>query len=142
MNISIETEKMIEEINDFSERPIKNKYEVSVIFESVFNSDKKLFRDLIFNAKYVNGLQNVLSGRSINKDDYMKKLFEEFNRILERFIILLKQSVINSGEQHIKFFDEKYFKLTQESMANVLGIIEDLTLVKEYFNSKPKGVLD
>ncbi len=142
MIISVDTEKLIEEINDFSDRPMMNIFEVSVIIESSFVSDKKLFMDLIFYAKYVKGLKNVLSGRSINRDDYMEKLFEEFNKTLERFISLLRELVLRSGDSHIKFFEEKYFRLTQENMINVMGLVDDLTLVKEYLNSKPNGILE
>ncbi|MEP7146045.1 MAG: hypothetical protein ABI792_03435 [bacterium] len=142
MSIKINAENIIDEINEFSERPLMNRFEISVIIEFICVSDNKLFKDLIFQAKYVNGLKNVISGRSINKDDYMEKLFEEFNKSLERFISLLREAVLKLNDSGIKFFDEKYFKLTHESMVNMMKLIDDLTIVKEYFNRKPKSITE
>lgn len=141
MIISGETEKLLEEINEFSEKPLINRFEVSFIIESFYESDKKFFNELIFSAKYVHGLKNVLAGRSINKDDYMKRLYEEFNKALERFISLLREVILEAIDSIVKFFDEKYFKLSQNNMVNVMILANDLSMVKEYFNSKPKGFI-
>lgn len=139
MKISKDTEKLIEEISDFAERPLRNRFEVSVLIETSLR-EPKIFKDLIFKAKYINGLKKVLSGRSINKDGYMEKIFAEFNKSLEKFLSTLKEVVLASGDSNIKFFEEKYFRLTQESMANVMTLVDDLAIVKEFFNSRPKEI--
>ncbi|MEO8665780.1 MAG: hypothetical protein ABI462_09810 [Ignavibacteria bacterium] len=142
MKISAGTGKLIDEINDFADKPIVNKYEVSVLIESTFLPDKKLFKELIFNAKYVNGLKKVISGRSINKDDYMEKLFAEFNNAVGNYISSLRKAVLISGDANVKFFEDKYLNLTQESMADAMRLADDLAVVKEYFNTLPKDTVD
>ena len=141
MKISNSTGELLEKINEHSRKPLKNTYEVSALMESAFNLSKASeFKDLIFTAKYINGLKNVLSNRIINGNDIMEKIFDEFNKNIQKFIELLNRMVIPLDEKTEEFFNVKYFKLDQESLANSLLLIEDLTSCKEYFNNNPKDL--
>ena len=136
MKISDSTVDLLDKINEHSRKPLKNIFEVSVLLESAFYSARAVeFKDLIFTAKYVNGLKNVLSNRIINGDDVMEKIFNEFNKNLQKFIEILKEIVIPSDKKTEEFFNIKYFKIDQESIVNSLALIEDLTYCKEYFNN-------
>jgi hypothetical protein len=127
--------KLIDKINDFSNKDIKNNFEVSVIIESAFESgNTDTFKDLIFKAKYINGLKSVLSNRIVIGDDFMEKIFNEFNKNLQLFSELLKEVLISVDIDTSKHFSNKYFELNQESIVNSLDLIEDLTICKEYFN--------
>lgn len=139
MNNSFDSKKLIEDINENSSRLIKNYFELTVLSEIAFNNDRSdEFDKLIFKAKYVKGLKSVLANRTVTGDDYMEKIFVEFNQSVRNVIELLKELTENSDEKVKMFFNEKYFKLTQESMVNVMELIEDLSLCKEYFNRFPK----
>ena len=141
MKISDNTVKLLERINEQSRKPLKNTYEVSLLLESAISFSKATeFKDLIFTAKYINGLKNVLSNRIINGDDIMEKLFDEFNKNIQKFIELLKKMVTTSDEKSEEFFRVKYFNLDQESMVNSMELIEDLTYIKEYFNKNSKDL--
>jgi len=141
MKISEGTGALVEKINEHSRKPLKNAYEVSALLESAYNLSKAAeFKDLIFTAKYINGLKNVLSNRIINGDDIMEKIFDEFNKNIQKFIELLKRMVIPSDKKTEEFFNVKYFKLDQESIVNSMELIEDLTSCKEYFNNNSKDL--
>jgi len=141
MKISESTGDLLEKINEQSRKPLKNTYEVSLLLESAINLSKATeFKDLIFTAKYIYGLKNVLSNRIINGDDTMKKIFDEFNKNIQKFIELLKIMVTTSDEKSEEFFRVKYFNLDQESMVNSMELIEDLTYCKEYFNKNSKDM--
>ena len=141
MKISDNTVKLLERINEQSRKPLKNTYEVSLLLESAISFSKATeFKDLIFTAKYINGLKNVLSNRIINGDDIMEKLFDEFNKNIQKFIELLKKMVTTSDEKSEEFFRVKYFNLDQQSMVNSMELIEDLTYIKEYFNKNSKDL--
>ncbi|MDQ3020086.1 MAG: hypothetical protein M3R36_05900 [Bacteroidota bacterium] len=138
MNFKDEVKDLIFNINDYSERSVKNVYELSVLIDSaVFSGRNKEFKDLIFIAKYVSGLKSVLSNKSINGDKYIEKIFDEFNKSLQRFFELLKSAVSELDENVIKHFNSKYFCMNQESVFNGMELIEDLSLCKEYFNNNP-----
>ncbi|HMQ68813.1 MAG TPA: hypothetical protein PKA90_09590 [Ignavibacteria bacterium] len=142
MGISENTKTLIEEINDKTQKPLKNIYEVSVIIENTGNENKAgLFKDLIFTAKYVKGLKKVLSGQVVNKDDFMERMFEEFNKNVLKFSEYLKDSVESSDEKTKTHFSRKYFELNHECLLNTMELIEDLSMCKEFFNANP-GYLD
>ena len=138
MKISNSSKELIEKINDHSHKPLKNIYEISVLLESAVNKPgSKEFKDLIFTAKYVNGLKNVLSDRIINEDKYMERIFDEFNKNLQKFIDILRSISTDADENTEMFFSEKYFKLDQNSILNSMELIDDLTACKEFFNRNP-----
>lgn len=138
----IDSHKLIELIENSSSELLKNKFELSVLLEESREQDKVIvFKDLIFNAKYVNGLKKVLSGRNINSDRYMEKIFNEFNTGLQKVIDLLKIMAGGLDDKSQKHFNEKYFMPDHESISNVLALIEDLTKCKEYFNTDPDAFI-
>lgn len=141
MKISENTKDLVEKISENSTEPLKNIFEISFLIESTFKNDKlMIFKDLIFTAKYVNGLMNVLSGRIVTGDDYMEKIFDEFNMNLQKLTGILKALSVPSDAQTEKFFDDKYFKLEQNSIINLMELIGDLTACKEFFNKNPENL--
>ena len=138
MNNSFDSKKLIEDINENSPVLIKNNFELTVLSEIAFVKGRsEEFDKLIFKSKYVKGLKSVLANRVVTGDEYMEKIFNEFNQSVQNVIELLKEMTENSDENVKRFFDEKYFKMTQESIVNTMSLIEDLSLCKEYFNRFP-----
>lgn len=142
MIFSDTTNSLIEKINDHSQKPLKNVYEVSVIIENTKKDrNVELFKELIFTAKYVNGLKSVLSNQIINRDDFMERMFEEFNKNIQKFSDNLKISIESSGDKIKSHFNGKYFELNHNCMINIMELIEDLSKCKEFFNSNPDNLL-
>jgi len=133
--------KLIDDISDHSKSTIKNYYEITVIIDtSISQAKQEEFKELIFTAKYVNGLKKVLADRTINNDKYMEKMFEEFNKNMQKVIDLIRKIVECTAEIEKKYFNEKYFLMNHESLVNTMGLIEDLSLCKEYFNNNPNAI--
>lgn len=142
MNVTQETKNLIENINSFSAKQIKNYIEVSLIIEAAVSyNNSAAFNDLIFKAKYVKGLKSVLSNRIVIGDDFMEKILKEFNFSLQQFSEMLKNIMTSSDEKTIKQFGDKYFALNQESIVNLMDLAEDLATCKEFFNSNPELAL-
>ncbi len=141
MKISESTKELIEKINENANVPLKNIFELSFLIESAFKNDKLIiFKELIFTAKYLNGLMNVLSGRIVTGDDYMEKIFDEFNLNLQKLTGILKTISFPSDTQTEKFFEDRYFQLDQNSIVNLMELIDDLTACKEFFNRNPESL--
>lgn len=142
MSFSDNTNSLIEKINDHTQEPLKNVYEVSVIIEnSIKDRNFDLFKELIFTAKYVKGLKSVLSNQIINRDDFMERMFEEFNKNVQKFSDNLNISIDSSGDNIKSHFNRKYFELNHTCLINVMELIEDLSKCKEFFNSNPEYLL-
>lgn len=140
MKISGKTSGIINDISDSSGKFLKNNYEVSILIEISFFSDKSdLFRKLIFISKYVTGLKKVLTSPNISGQDYLDRTYADFNSNLQTAFDILRLILQNADKGDIAFFEKKYFTMSQESIVNMLDLSEDLTLCKEYEN-RYKGV--
>ena len=139
MKVSGKTEKLISDINSFSDKSIKNIYEISVLADIYISKNRKAeFMDLIFSAKYVRGLKSVLSNKTINADNFTEKMFNEFNTNLQKVMEQLKNITDDSEVPAKKIFSDKYFQMDQSSISNTMELIEDLSLCKEFFNRHPE----
>lgn len=142
MNISANTKDIIDKINDSSDSFIKNNYEISILIEISFISDKlSIFRDLIFTSKYVTGLKKVLSSSEISGNDFIDRTYNDFNLNLQKVYNLLKQIIDNEESNSVIFFEKKYFKMDQESLKNMIELTEDLSICKECMN-RTQGVFE
>ncbi|MDD5361598.1 MAG: hypothetical protein PHN88_05670 [Ignavibacteria bacterium] len=134
MTFSDKTKDLVLDISSNCKGKLKNIFELSFLIEITYSADKENeFNDLIFSAKYIKGLFNVimtnLNSELINdsmKDDYSASMIDFKNKL---------KSLIEKTELK-EVFDGKYFGLYHDCMMNLMELIEDLTYTKEYFNSK------
>jgi hypothetical protein len=147
MNISDNSNKFIIELNEFSNNKIKNISEVTCMVELNCNEEnKKLFKDIIFTAKYLNGLGRVLqmSLTAPPEDDNnvklksAEKVREEYKNNLNHFIKQLELYLLHSDEDFNKEFNNKFLSLNRTSMVNLTTLIYDLSWVKKFLNSKDR----
>ena len=160
MKISQKTQDTILELNEFSSSKLKNIPDLTIIIEIAENSvNKKLYNDLQFSAKYVNGLAKILQSNisvstsrngfsspikepgdkvSVSNEEATEKIKKEFHSNIVKFTELLKEFLKNADEEIKKDFENKYLSLTQSSMLNLNSLIYDLSWVKKYNNSLRK----
>lgn len=145
MKISDSTNDFIIELNEFSNNKIKNIYEVSCLIELRVNEEnKKSFKDIIFTAKYLNGLGKVLhqsiaspsDGDNNVKLNSAEKVREEYTNNITHFTSRLKLYLQNANEDFKKEFENKFLSLSRNSLTNLTKLIYDLSWVKMFFNSK------
>ena len=149
MNISEQTQDLLLDLNEFSGQKLKEITYLSYIIEIAAKSgDEKLFYDLQFSAKYVNGLAKILqsnisvsqnmNGFSISASDEeaKEKIKKEFQQNIMKFCNLLRE-MLKYADKDIKAeLEQKYLSLTRESMLNLNTLIYDLSWLKSYNNSK------
>jgi hypothetical protein len=149
MEISTKTENTILELNGFSGSKIKNTLDLSYLIEIADKSQKdKLFYDIQFTAKYLNGLTKILqsnvalttnpkSGEPIPTPEQAKeKIMGEYRKNVVKFTNYLKDLLLDADEQIKADFEERYLALNRTSMVNLTSLIYDLSWLKKYYNSK------
>jgi hypothetical protein len=135
MSFTEKTIDLILDIKEFSNGKIKNDFELSVLLEAGYFTDKKpIFDELIFKAKFLNGLLNIFSENP--GQEQMEKLIPEFAKNLEELTVLMKSILISSDEITNKYFREKYFDVNPKIINELALLIMDLSACKDYFNDR------
>lgn len=152
MKISDKTKKTIEELYIYSGNKLKNVIEVMVLIELAEQSGKdKLFYDIQFAAKYLNGLGRILQSNvaittqkkpgengeeSPSAEEARAKIMGEYKANMIKFTNYLKDLLLDADEADRKEFEDKFLSLSRTSMVNLTTLIYDLSWLKRYLNSK------
>lgn len=138
MIISEKTRDLIFEIREYSENTLSDFNDVSVLLENVFYSeDRQKFLDLIFKAKFLNGMLTIFADDS-KEQSTKEKISDEFQVQLSGYIDEFKTLTENFNSQDKDFFERKYFQLTPDSLGNNIKLLKDLTICKNFFLDKPE----
>jgi hypothetical protein len=149
MKISQKTEDIILELNEFSGSKIKNTLDLSYLIEIADKSGKdKLFYDIQFTAKYLNGLTKILQSNVVltprpkigepapDADEAREKIMEEYKKNVVKLTGYLKDLLLELDENIRTDMEERYLALNRTSMVNLTSLIYDLSWLKKYYNSK------
>lgn len=138
MIISEKTRELLFEIREYSENTLSDFNDVSVLIENVFYSeDKQNFLDLIFKAKFLNGMLTIFAD-DLKEQSTKEKISDEFQVQLTGFIDEFKSLTEKFSQQDKDFFERKYFQLTPDSLGNNIKLVKDLTICKNFFLDKPE----
>jgi hypothetical protein len=152
MKISDNTKKTIEELYVYSGNKLKNVPEMMVLIEVAARSGKdKLFSDLQFAAKYLNGLGKILQSNVAittqkkpgengqeppTAEEARGKIMSEYKTNMVKFTNYLRDLLLDADEADRKEIEEKYLTLSRTAMINLTTLIYDLSWLKRYINSK------
>ncbi|HWA06525.1 MAG TPA: hypothetical protein VG961_08255 [Ignavibacteria bacterium] len=152
MKISDNTKKTIEELYIYSGNKLRNVIELMVLIEIAAQSGKdKLFYDIQFSAKYLNGLGKILQSNvalttqkkpgsngeeSQTADEAREKIMKEYKNNMVKFTNYLKDLLLDADEADRKEIEDKYLTLSRTSIVNLTTLIYDLSWLKRYLNSK------
>lgn len=138
MNIfkNLTPESLLKEVEDFSKISLPNKENLLLVFtEGLKAENLKSFNNLIFTAKYVQGLKRVLGkGASLpdvnNLEDIKKDLSENLISVME----ILKEFNTSMPEDKREGFQNKYLNMNHECLTNLNNLLECLEWTKIYLN--------
>lgn len=149
MEISEKTLELVLDIKEFSGGKLKNENDVTALIELAGTSgNPELFDEMIFTAKYLNGLGKILQSNissalqgqpgDENKlgDDAEKKIRNEFSQNVMKLSKQISKLISGMNSEDRKNFDEKYLAMNRTSLVNLTNLIYDLSWVKQYYNSK------
>jgi hypothetical protein len=147
MEISENTTELILDIKEFSGDKLKNENDVSILLETTSRSGNHgLFNEIIFTAKYLNGLGKILhsnistaliQGSEHKLDDNAEdKIRNEFSQNVVKLSKQITKLTSGMESEEKKRFGDKYLSLNRTSLVNLTNLIYDLSWVKQYYNSK------
>lgn len=127
---------IITECEKFINKNLKQRDDLFEIVEtySLLN-DVKGFEEFCFTGKYVNGLFRVLTNSSsipeVTNIDHVKKDISENLEKINLELSRISKSLSTESKERI---ENKYLKLSGESLQNLKYLIEDLDHLKKYIN--------
>ena len=134
------TANLVEEINVFSEQKLKRKNDLKILLEMSFKNEKSaLLENLSFTAKYIRGLERVLKKGSMNPEiSNIEQIKQDYTNNIKKLIDQIKELISFADTEVNSYFEEKYFKLTQEGFQSLSELLEDLEWTKMYFNRQKR----
>ena len=150
MNISEGTQNLIAELKEFSNSKLINTDDLTVLVEaSKMLNKEKLFDELIFTAKYLNGLGRILQGNIIGRrqeqklngdiqaelpDEALEKIKQEYKDNLKKLMSGLRDLIGALEESEKQPFESKYLNLNSDSLAHLTQLVYDLAWLKTFKN--------
>ncbi|OGV04500.1 MAG: hypothetical protein A2330_06500 [Ignavibacteria bacterium RIFOXYB2_FULL_36_7] len=134
------TANLVEEINVFSEQKLKRKDDLKILLEMSFKNEKSaLLENLSFTAKYIRGLERVLKKGSMNPEiSNIEQIKQDYTNNIKKLIDQIKELISLADTEVNSYFEERYFKLTQEGFQSLSELLEDLEWTKMYFNRQKR----
>jgi hypothetical protein len=129
-------ENFLDEAENFTEKKFTQRFALSELIRIINKTNQfEKFNELVFNAKYVNGLYRSIklsqTNTQISNIDQIKK---DFFDNLEKVSLLIKQIFnIESNETTIEI-SKKYTEIGEVQFQNLLLLIDDLDQIKKYLN--------
>ena len=108
--------EFVNEVEKFSKLKLKRKAELLRIYEEALNSkNQALFEDLVFTAKYVQGLLRIVkSGKIISEINNIDQIKKDFSDNMNKAVIKIKE-IISGADEGLKLhFEQAYFELSQQ----------------------------
>lgn len=127
--------ELLDKIDNWSKNKLVNLDDLKFIID---NSSEEEFKQIIFTAKFLKGMLNILTGNKASKTEKMK-LMPEYTKNISELTDNLKTIISrtpDSDEFTPDYFQNKYLDLNQTSMQNFTSLISDLAICKDYFNDQ------
>lgn len=147
MKISGSTIKLISDIKNFSGGKLKNEEDISILIEaSSGKAEKLVFKEMVFTAKYLNGLGKILhsnrkaaltassDGKKIDENSE-EKIKNEFKQNMVKLSTQISDLITGIPAEDKKSLEDKYLAMNKSSLVNLTNLIYDLSWVKKYLNS-------
>lgn len=130
----------VNEVEKFSKSRLKRKAELIRIYEEALENQKeKLFDDLVFTAKYVQGLMRAVKSGTNNPDiSNMEQIKKDFSDNVKKIVEQIRKIIASSGEDMKSHFENTYFEMSQQGFLNLSEILNDLEWSKMYMNEKKR----
>lgn len=119
-------------LGQFASRELPHRDDVGLLLAQARQvGDMKSFEDLIFVAKFVSKSIDVMRRVGPGANGY-EKLATEFKENTERASVLARALLEHADAAEKRRFHDEYFGNNQESLGRFLGLLGDLSWVKNW----------
>lgn len=136
MKIEISNKSFLDEVEKETGSVLKKRDDLTKLLEiCVACGKEKEFEDLIFTAKYIQGLMRVINkAPSIPEVQSVEHVKKDFSENMEKIAEQISDILEAGDEDSKKYFKEIFLSPTQHSLENLTLLLTDLEQIKKYVN--------
>ncbi len=129
-------ESLLKEVENFSKILLPNKNDLLLIFTEGLKAENfKSFNDLIFTAKYVQGLKRVIDkGASMTDVNNLEDVKKDLSENLVSLVDILKEYNTSMPDENKEKFEYDYLKMNSDCLSNLNNLLKGLEWTKIYLN--------
>ena len=128
--------ELLKKVDEFSNYKLLRRDDLQIIFnEGVKENNNKLFEDLVFTAKYVQGLMKVMKmGRENSEVKSLEHVQIDLTKNMEKLVEQIRQITSDSSQSDKEYLDKTFLQMNAEAFKNLNDLLYDLDWTKKYLN--------
>ena len=128
--------ELLKKVDEFSNYKLLRRDDLQIIFnEGVKENNNKLFEDLVFTAKYVQGLMKVMKmGRENSEVKSLEHVQIDLTKNMEKLVEQIRQITSDSSQSDKEYLDKTFLQMNADAFKNLNDLLYDLDWTKRYLN--------
>jgi hypothetical protein len=131
-----DSRELLKKVDEFSNFKLQRRDDLQIIFtEGVKEENNKLFEDLVFTAKYVQGLMKVMKmGQENSEVKSLEHVKVDLTKNMEKVVEQIRQIVAGSSQSDRDYIEKNFLQMTADAFKNLYELLSDLDWTKRYLN--------
>lgn len=132
-----DSRELLKKVDEFSNFKLLRRDDLQIIFtEGVKEENNKLFEDLVFTAKYVQGLMKVMKmGQENSEVKSLEHVKVDLTKNMEKVVEQIRQIVAGSSQSDRDYIEKNFLQMTADAFKNLNELLSDLDWTKRYLNN-------
>ncbi len=132
---------LLKEVESFSKILLLNKNDLLLVFtEGLKKENYDSFNNLLFTAKYVQGLKRVLEkGASLPDVNNLEDIKKDLSENIMTVVNILKELNSSMPDEKKVIFENDYLKMEPGCLSNLNNLLTGLEKTKIYLNDLKSG---
>ncbi len=131
-----DSRELLKRVDEFSNFKLQKRDDLQIIFtEGVKEENNKLFEDLVFTAKYVQGLMKVMKmGQENSEVKSLEHVKSDLTKNMEKVVEQIREIVSESSQSDKDYIEKSFLQMTPDAFKNLNELLADLDWTKKYLN--------
>jgi hypothetical protein len=131
-----DSRELLKNVDEFSNFKLPRRDDLQIIFtEGVKEKNNKLFEDLVFTAKYVQGLMKVMkTGQENSEVKSLEHVKNDLSKNMEKVVDQIRQIISDSSQSDKDYINKTFLQMNPDAFRNLNDLLYDLDWTKKYLN--------
>jgi hypothetical protein len=131
-----DSRELLKNVDEFSNFKLQRRDDLQIIFtEGVKEKNNKLFEDLVFTAKYVQGLMKVMkTGQENSEVKSLEHVKNDLSKNMEKVVDQIRQIISDSSQSDKDYINKTFLQMNPDAFRNLNDLLYDLDWTKKYLN--------